>query len=480
MGAYVDLDQSLTLALLAIGALTFFGLLGLAFTSLLEGERRATGLALAAAVAAAALLTLAALAPPSVRLVAGVVVAVGAVVILVLLAVPMGKAERGPDVPQVRVDERTIMFARASLEPGSPEYAAYYAAHPQDMEGDDRTRSLPGIGSPEAAKANRLVFAAMEASFSLTEALREDVDGPVASEKLEIPPEVATHYLRNVARYWGARNVGVAETKSYHVYSHVGRGTGIYGEPITLDHRYALAFTVEMDFHMMGPSPDAPVVMESSRQYVEASKVALQLAWLVRSLGYVARAHIDGNYRVIAPLVARDAGLGEIGRMGLLMTPDLGPRVRLGVVTTDLPLVPDGRIVDPSVLDFCAICEKCADNCPSRSIPRGDREMVAGALRWRINPDTCFRYWNSLGTDCGRCMAVCPYSHPDTVLHDIVRYANRRSGFARRATLRLDDVFYGRKPAARPAPDWIPARGQTIGFLHRTHGRTPEKNAPTL
>ena len=47
-----------------------------------------------------------------------------------------------------------------------------------------------------------------------------------------------------------------------------------------------------------------------------------------------ARAHIDGNYQVIAPLVARDAGLGTIGRMGLLMTPELGPRVRLAVVTT--------------------------------------------------------------------------------------------------------------------------------------------------
>ena len=47
----------------------------------------------------------------------------------------------------------------------------------------------------------------------------------------------------------------------------------------------------------------------------------VQLAAAIRDLGYPARAHIDGNYRVIAPLVARDAGLGEIGRMGLLMTP---------------------------------------------------------------------------------------------------------------------------------------------------------------
>lgn len=68
----------------------------------------------------------------------------------------------------------------------------------------------------------------------------------------------------------------------------------------------------------------------------------MQLAEFMRSIGYPARAHIDGSYRVVCPLVARDAGLGEIGRMGLLMTPELGPRVRIAVVTTDLPLVPDG------------------------------------------------------------------------------------------------------------------------------------------
>ena len=54
-------------------------------------------------------------------------------------------------------------------------------------------------------------------------------------------------------------------------------------------------------------------------------------------------------------------------------------------------------------------------------------------LRWRIDAEACFRYWNAVGTDCGRCMAVCPYSHPDTWSHDLVRALSHRSGAARRA-----------------------------------------------
>ena len=105
---------------------------------------------------------------------------------------------------------------------------------------------------------------------------------------------------------------------------------------------------------------------------------------LIRSMGYPALAHIDGNYRVVAPLVARDAGLGEIGRMGLLMTPELGPRVRLGVVTTDIPLVPDPAGYAPAVLDFCRACKKCIQlPGPGHSHGRQRRDRRRAALAHR-------------------------------------------------------------------------------------------------
>jgi ferredoxin len=241
----------------------------------------------------------------------------------------------------------------------------------------------------------------------------------------------------------------------YHYYSHIGRGTGKYGDAIETEHKFGIAFTVEMDRAMISTAPHAPGVMESAKEYVESARVAVQLAAAIRLMGYEARAHIDGNYRVIAPLVARDAGLGEIGRMGLLMTPHQGPRVRLGVVTTNLPLTSDGRKLEPSVLDFCNICKKCADCCPSKSIPFDDRAEVDGALRWKINAETCFHYWNTIGTDCGRCMAVCPYSNQNNLAHNLVRWGIRHSGAFRRAANRIADLLYGARPAPHKAPQWI-------------------------
>jgi reductive dehalogenase len=204
-----------------------------------------------------------------------------------------------------------------------------------------------------------------------------------------------------------------------------------------------------MDYHMMRAAPAAPTVVESARQYYNAGKMAVELAGYIRSCGYPARAHIDANYHVVCPLVARDAGLGEIGRMGLLMTPDLGPRVRIAVVTTDMPLEPTPSKPDPSVIDFCRRCKKCAIVCPGRSIPFGMDKQIGGVKRWQIHSESCYTYWCQAGTDCGRCVIVCPFSHPDNWFHRLVRFGISNSFIFRRLAVPLDDLFYGRKPRPR-------------------------------
>lgn len=358
------------------------------------------------------------------------------------------------DVPTNRYDERDIVFSRRWLIEGSEDYQSYYRNRPENEEIDAKIRKLPGILSENAKEADQILFESANASFMFTEALHNSVEVPVSDQIRKRSPESLSRYIKDLAYFHGAHSVGITEIEEPHVYLYSGRGTDPYGQKLVIEHSHAIAFTVEMSYEMMGTAPKAPVVMESARQYVEAAKIAVQVSNLLSRLGYRARAHIDGNYQVIAPLVARDAGLGEIGRMGLLMTPDLGPRVRIGVVTTDALLNPDVRVDGAAMIDFCTQCKKCAENCPSRSISFDDRQMYDGAYRWRIDPVSCFQYWNVIGTDCGVCMKVCPYSHPDTFFHNIARGLVSLSGPARRIAHKLDDVLYGRYPEVRPAPKW--------------------------
>ena len=384
------------------------------------------------------------------------IVGLGVLLLIIFIIWPVKQHITPSPKPTKRVDERTIMFARALLQPGTPEYEAYYAAHPEHKAVDDAFRQNPGLLAHDAAFYHPLPGSSSEGSFFLTEALREAVDGLVSPHKTTRSPEQMTNFIKHLTIYYGAHDVGVCILQPYHVYTNIGRGTGKYGAPITLDHQFAIAFTVEMAHEMINAGPRMPTVMESAQQYAEAGTIAVILAAAIRDLGYPARAHIDGNYRVIAPLVTKDAGLGEIGRMGLLITPRLGPRVRIAVVTTDLPLIPATPTWDPTVIDFCINCDKCAAVCPTGAIPFGERQTYSDdTLRWKIDPERCYTYWTKIGTDCGRCMAVCPYAHADNFMHNIIRFGVKHSATFRRWSCKLDDLFYGKKPVPHTPPNWV-------------------------
>jgi len=447
--------QIVTVFLRIAGLLILLGFGSFSVISIMEKEKRAARVAILCALLGGAVFFGISAMPENFQISFSVLIITIALLGIILFFLPIGKAEPSISAPNKRFDEREIMFVRYDLEPGSPEYKEYYEMHPEHELEDNLTREKPGLSSPDAKFANPYQFAALDAGFFLTHAMRSAVDGPVADNINTLPPDEMTAYLKRLAIYFGAVDVGVTELQPYHVYSHVGRGEGVYGEEIPLEHKYAIAFTVEMAHDMVGTGPHPPTSMETCKQYVESARVAIQLASTIRNLGYPARAHIDRNYRVIAPLVARDAGLGEIGRMTILMTPKLGPRVRIGVVTTNIELIPSIRKPDPALIDFCNICEKCAHTCPSNSIPFGPQEEEDGVVRWILNPDSCFRYWNIAGTDCSRCMMVCPFSHPDNFSHNFIRWGINKSGSFRRAALWMDDLFYGGKPEKRETPAWV-------------------------
>jgi hypothetical protein len=53
-------------------------------------------------------------------------------------------------------------------------------------------------------------------------------------------------------------------------------------------------------------------------------------------------------------------------------------------------------------------------------------------------------------------MAVCPYSHPDSWAHNLVRQILSSSTLYHRPALWLDDLLYGRTPEVRSQPNWLP------------------------
>lgn len=182
--------------------------------------------------------------------------------------------------------------------------------------------------------------------------------------------------------------------------------------PSAMDRAVVLAF--EEDFHAIANSPGSLSSAATGNGYSRMANTALFLAEFIRALGY--RALPAGNGVGLSVPMAIDAGLGQQGRMGLLVTPKFGPRVRLAKVLTDMPLATDSPI-DFGVTEFCERCQLCATHCPSGAVTSGPRALAGaspsnnpGARKWYAEVEYCYDY-NGFG--CSTCKRVCPFNKPN-------------------------------------------------------------------
>jgi reductive dehalogenase len=447
-------QETIKILSLIAGIVLFAGMLWAALVSVKEHEKRAARIFVVFAFLLPLPLWAGTFSNHSILIHFSLIYMVLLILVLLIMLVPSGKNSSWDfQKPVKRIDERDVMFSRNELVPGTADYEEYYSRNPEKEKSDNFFRSKPGLLAKGTKEYNVFHFASADASFDTVGEFKKSVDGEVAKEKVPVDHEKITRYIKGWAGKLGAIDTGITRLEDYHLYSYGGRAER-RNKPIVKKHQYAIAFIVEMDHRMMRTAPRSTVIMESSQQYLESGRIAMQVAFFIRKLGYEARAHIDGNYEVVCPLVARDAGLGELGRMGLLMTPKLGPRVRISVVTTNLPLITDHPLDEYSMIDFCKKCKKCADVCPSKAISFEEIQTVNGIKRWQINQEKCFNYWSVTGTDCGKCVAACPFSHPDNLLHNLVRAGIKHSAVFRTTALKLDDLIYGRKPPAGTGTDW--------------------------
>lgn len=303
-----------------------------------------------------------------------------------------------------RFDERDVIFARMRYEPGTPQYEEYYGRRPQKRAVDDGLRAGLDLLGPDGRYFDQLDSPLAEATFRFLADIKPLAEGSSAARRVAVEPAALTAKLAEVAGSYGADLVGVTVMAEEMYYSHRGRPAERYGEAVGLPHRYGMVFACEMDADRIKAAPGIRASVEVTRGYARAALVGMILSYYLRELGYEARNHMDGNYLVVAPLVAARAGLGQIGRHGLLMTAKYGARVRLGVVTTDAELVADPV---PAELynDFCRRCGHCAKVCPAAALPTGDWSGEG-----KTDAEACFATWKEYGTDCGLCIAACPLS----------------------------------------------------------------------
>ena len=260
----------------------------------------------------------------------------------------------------------------------------------------------------------------------------------------------ATKNLRRAAKTMGAGMLGVCEYDERWIYSARFSEKTKESKPVDIPKDLPRVIVVgePMDLGLTATVPSALSGSATGMGYTHDTVVLLTLTQYIRNLGY--RAVASMNDSALAIPLAVQAGFGEVGRHSLLITEEYGPRLRLGKIFTDMPLV----ISEPKrlgVKEFCGICQRCSSACPPKAIPRGapSREAysisnLTGAKKWTTWAEKCFRFWVAQNSDCSICIRVCPYNR------DFSKWSNRlwmklAGTPLRRIMLQFDVWFFERR-----------------------------------
>jgi reductive dehalogenase len=376
----------------------------------------------------------------------------------------------------------------------NPQLVEFYREFPERLEWDFKTftETVPNNREDKEKYGNYYLLAeAYEAGFSAhSRLLRRPSSPPEVSDKPgpdpmgrkardPIPfktPKLAAEFIKEMAHRYGATLVGITKTNPTWLYSEGWRGC-----PQDYDYskmpahwEYAVVIGVPMEWDIVLSNPQFGT---SSDAYDRVSTTAIRLEGMLKFLGYPARSHTPlTDYDLIVPPHAVEAGLGEIGRTGFCITPEVGGNCRMAVVTTNLPMTID-KPIDYGVARFCKKCKLCAESCPSGSISMADSQdgmVIRGYEHWYINNGSCYNYWReTMGPmGCRLCVATCPYSRKNNWIHDLARKIDPRdpTGAVSSSLLLLQKNFFdypdaaayhrppkGRFASFRPEPPYMQA-----------------------
>ena len=201
------------------------------------------------------------------------------------------------------------------------------------------------------------------------------------------------------------------------------RHAALRGNPAALQPGTLRVISVRMDYWPAQAADAWQVLGDGERAYIaryalgrdyhglmrkRLQKLAERIAARIGPFGY--RAFAD-SAPVLEKALARNAGLGWIGKHTLLLSRDAGSYFFLGELFTDLPLPLDA---EPAA--HCGSCTHCIDICPTRAIvaPRrlDARRCIAyltiehkGAIPEELRPLLGNRVFG-----CDDCQLVCPWN----------------------------------------------------------------------
>ncbi len=162
---------------------------------------------------------------------------------------------------------------------------------------------------------------------------------------------------------------------------------------------------MEMAWDKIKHAPGALCEIEVFRVYKELGDVTIELAEYLKGLGYKSEAHHPFGGKLLYGPHAVAANLGIMGRNGLIITPEFGPRQRWSIITTDADIPKTKERDFSDLINFCEKCGACVRECKGGSVYENPIEKENGVIT-HIDRSKCIQ--SILNNNyCSYCLRIC-------------------------------------------------------------------------
>ena len=227
-------------------------------------------------------------------------------------------------------------------------------------------------------------------------------------------PQEVFESLHDHAHNLGVSHVGFAKLPHDLIFQQFG---------VLYDNAIVLA--MEMSKEKIDQAPSQTTLNMVFGTYDDLGKAANRIAAHLRALGYAAQADHPLGGLVLFPPLAQHAGIGWIGKHGLLITKEFGPRVRLAAVYTSILNLPFTNTNPHAwIANYCTLCGICIQQCPPHAILPDAIHHDSGRIT-HIAQQDCFEYF-AQNYGCSVCVKVCPFSRGPTAYQHLKTATLRR------------------------------------------------------
>ncbi|MDR0911267.1 MAG: 4Fe-4S binding protein [Methanobrevibacter sp.] len=169
-----------------------------------------------------------------------------------------------------------------------------------------------------------------------------------------------------------------------------------------LNYSNAIVFTMAIGMDIINKKASDEAKKFNDKLYEKFGNATYLISDELRKEGFQTQIAHPKEDLIDLTKLGYDSGLGYTGKSGLLISPELGPRMKISAILTSIENLPfSSKNEHEWIKDYCKLCSRCIRSCPQNALIEKENTL----LKADLIKDNCI----GCSQGCTYCIEACPF-----------------------------------------------------------------------